>query len=127
MTIAPLAPASRCNPALWSPGPGYAELLIPTAWVRPLGADECEVVIVGDADALGDEPVLLSGVLSATLVSLADYWLDSPAELRLLVHRGLLQSHAISAEHPALAVLARALRGDETVALPSPARLPALR
>ncbi|WP_410646251.1 hypothetical protein [Amycolatopsis sp. cmx-4-54] len=103
MTIAPLAPTSRHVPKQWSPGPGYDELLTARAWTRRLGSDEYEVVIVTGVGEDGHGPALTSGVLSETLVSLADYWLDNPAELRLLVSAGLLQRHDISPEHPALA------------------------
>lgn len=122
MTIAPLAPFSRRHPAPWTPGPGYAELLTPMAWARPLGADECEVVIVRGTDDTGDGAALLSGVLSETLVSLADYWLDNPTELRLLVDTGLLHYRPISSEHPALA---RTTPGEEAGSLLSPSRLSA--
>ncbi|RSM68695.1 hypothetical protein DL991_41230 [Amycolatopsis sp. WAC 01375] len=100
---ASLAPAFDRAPSPWSPGPGYTELLTPGAWSRQLGADEHEVVIVTTTHAGGGGPALISGVLSTTLVSLADYWLDNPTELRLLVETGLLQRHAVSPEHPTLA------------------------
>lgn len=103
MTITMPAPtfAPTRDSTTWSPGPGYVEIL-PAAWARPFAHDQFEVVVLTSADEQDGLPALASGVLSETLLLLADYWMHNPGELRLLAIADLLQLREIGPEHPVL-------------------------
>ncbi|HEY3692096.1 MAG TPA: hypothetical protein VGL46_17665 [Pseudonocardiaceae bacterium] len=102
MTLAVSAPRHTADSLAWIPGPGFIEALPVTAWIRPLRG-EFEVIVLTYSDEEGGQPALASGVLSDTVIRLADYWMTSPSELRLLVDAGLLTMTDLGPAHPAVA------------------------